>query len=123
MFKRLAGAFLLRRLTRDLSAISAALDRQNVLLARLVDHLCPAPPDDAPTVATSTDTGVTFLDPIEMGLSLDYIQKMRAATGHTPDDEEILVYLADEKTHDLHLRMAEREADLARLTAARERRR
>jgi hypothetical protein len=117
VLRRLASALLLRTLTHELHAISDALDRQNALLARLVDRFVPAYPDDRETL--HRDTGVSHLDPVDAGLALDFVEKSRHDTGHTPDDEEILIYLADEKTTDLHRRLIERDEELARLAEAR----
>lgn len=116
--RSLAGALLLRRLSRSLDGVRAELAQQNALLARLTDHFCPLPPPLERDLVRA-DTGVTHLDPIEMGLSLDYIEKTRADTGHVPDEEEILVYLADEKTRDLQTRLAAREDELVRLAVTR----
>jgi len=119
MFKRMAAAIYLRRVARDLSRVAAALDRQTDVLARLADHFAPpalVPPDRK---TLNADTAVSFLDPIEAGLALDFVAKITTATGHSPDDEEILTYLADEKTTDLQKRLAERELELTRLMEAR----
>jgi hypothetical protein len=119
MFRRLATALVVRRLARDLTDIAQALRQQNVLLARLADRLAPV---DPPTerVEVREGTGVSHLDANEAYLAQRYIERTRADTGHTPDDDEVLIYLADEKTVDLHQRLAAREADLERLRAARE---
>jgi hypothetical protein len=126
MFARLASAVLLRRILRDLDAIgtalsaqTAALDRQTAVLTRLADHLAPlAPPADRVTV--SAETGVTHLDATEAALALAYIERTRQDTGHVPDDDEVLIYLADEKTHDLHQRLVARDAELDRLRESRQ---
>lgn len=119
MLRRLALGLLARRMSNDLAAIRQALVRQNELLLRLAEHFAPTAPPPADRARLTAETGLSYLDPIEMGLSLDYIQRTHAATGHMPDEEEILVYLADEKTHDLHQRLADREAEMARLTRVR----
>src|SRR5262245_48826194 len=100
MFQRLAAALLLRRVSRALDRISDSLDRQAVLLARLTDHLAPLPPADTPDARQTVraDSGVTHLDVDESAAALAYIERTRAQTGHTPDDDEVLIYLADEKT-------------------------
>lgn len=113
MFRKLAGVWLLRRLLRELARMVAVQERQTELLGRLVDHLVPPRPSRA---VVHADTGVSHLDEVEAGLALAYVDRTRAATGHVPDDDEILLHLADEKTIDLHARLTAREAELTRLT-------
>jgi hypothetical protein len=119
MFKRLTAALLFRRVARDLTDMAASLRLQNVLLARLAERYAPA---DPPTerVEVRTDTGVSHLDPTEALLALEFIAKSQRDTGHVPDDEEVLIYLADEKTLDLHQRLVARDGELERLRATRE---
>jgi hypothetical protein len=118
---RLWGSiFRARRLLRDLAGIRAALDQQNVLLARLADKFAPAyPVTDRATVAA--ETGVDYVDLADQAIIQDYVDRTSRDTGRAPSDDEILIYLADEKTRDLHTRLVERDEDLARL--AQERRR
>jgi hypothetical protein len=121
MFKKLATALLLRRVVQVLTRLADALDTQTQLLVRMVDRIAPALPEDHPAdrAKVRADTGVSFLDAADAGLALDFIERTAAATGHTPDDEEILIYLADEKTHDLASRLAARDVELARLAEER----
>jgi hypothetical protein len=119
VFKRLAAALLYRRVSRDLSDIAASLRLQNVLLVRLVDRLAPADPTTE-RQEVRVDTGVSHLDVDEAGLAADYIARVQRDTGHVPDDEEVLIYLADEKTHDLQARLVARDVELQRLREARE---
>jgi len=118
MFRRLAAALVLRRVTRDLHAMVEALHAQNGLLARLVDHVAPVAPAPERRVVYA-DTGVDHFDPIDGQLADAYIARTEQDTGHTPDDEEVAIHLADEKTVDLHSRLVAREADLERLRASR----
>lgn len=118
MFKRLAAALLLRKVVTELHALTLAVSAQNALLARLVDHLAPAAPD-VPRETLREDTGLSHLDPVEAQLAQAFIARSVNDTGHTPDDEEVLIYLADEKTTDLHKRLIEREAELERLQEVR----
>jgi hypothetical protein len=118
MFKQLGAALYLRRIAKDLSLLVQAMQRQDALLLRLADHFAPnIPPEDRQTVRS--DTGVSHLDPLEAQIVGDYIARTERQTGHTPDDEEILIYLADEKTTDLHSRLVQRERDLERLAESR----
>lgn len=118
LFKRLTAALLLRQVSRDLSAIAAALQEQNVLLARLAGHYAPVDPKTSrPEV--EAETGVSHLDPIDAALAQEFVARVQQDTGHVPDDDEILIYLADEKTHELHARLAMREVELSRLRAER----
>jgi len=114
MLRRLASALLLRTISRDLSRIARALDDQTLLLSRLAARFAPVdPPTSRPEV--QADTGVSSFDPVEAILAQEYVERTYKDTGHVPDDDEILVYLADEKTTDLHKRLIEREDELARL--------
>jgi len=117
MLRKLAVGLLLRRLLGELHAIAEVLDRQTALIERLVAHFAPAPVVDRDSVRV--DTGVTHLDENEQLLALTYIDRTKRDTGHTPDDEEILIYLADEKTTDLHKRLSERDDELQRLMESR----
>src|SRR5262245_64664456 len=118
MLRRLTGLWILRRVSRDLSRIAQRLDDQNALLTRLTNHLAPLPLEpDRPTLRQ--DTGVDHFDPVDAILAQDYIERTTRQTGHVPDDDEVLIYLADEKTTDLHRRLIARDQELARLAAAR----
>lgn len=118
MFKRLTAALYLRRLSRSLTQIAAGIDQQNRLLARLADHVAPSDPPTERTVV-SADTGVSHLDLHEAELAQAYAARTFHDTGHLPDDDELLIYLADEKTTDLHKRLIERDDDLSRLAESR----
>jgi hypothetical protein len=119
MFRRLAAALVLRRLSRDLTAIAGALQQQNALLTRLADHFAPVQPlTTRPEV--QADTGVTHLDADEAAAALAYVTRTARDTGHMPDDDEILVHLADEKTQVLAERLSTRDAELRRLRELRE---
>lgn len=114
MFKRLAAALLLRRVARDLGRLTDALTEQNGYLRRLADRYAPIdPPTDRKEVRA--DTGVSHLDVDEAFLAQAYVERTLRDTGHMPDEEEILIHLADEKTLDLHTRLLAREGELARL--------
>jgi len=113
MFRRLAAALLLRRISRDLDRLVEGLAAQNALLARLVDRL--APEASAPDrVLLHADTGLSHLDDAEAGRALAFVERTSRATGHIPDDDEVLSYLADERTTDLAARLTERDAERAR---------
>jgi hypothetical protein len=110
----LPGLFLLRRLVRELSGIREQLAHQHTLLARLADYLAPLPPVvDRETVAA--DTGLSYVDPVDQALLLAYSAQVQRDTGHAPTDDELLEYLADEKTVDLHTRLVARDRALDRL--------
>jgi|SRR5262245_6884986 len=118
MFRRLAAALYLRRLSRDLSRLVSAVESQTVFLGRLADRYAPIdPPTERATV--HAETGVSYLDPVDAELAQAYTARTYQDTGHMPDDDEILIYLADEKTTDLHKRMIERAEQLARLAESR----
>jgi hypothetical protein len=114
VFRRLTSAFRARRVLRDLTRLADGLDRQNVLLARLADRFAPVdPPTDRREVKVST--GVDHLDLTDAVAVEEYVARTYRDTGHYPDDEEILIHLADEKTRDLHTRLQARDQELARL--------
>lgn len=109
-----AGLFVLRRLVRELSGIREQLTRQTDLLARLADQLAPPIITADPTVVQAS-TGVDHVDAADLALVQAYVDRTQHDTGHAPTDDEILDYLADEKTRDLHTRMIERDEALERL--------
>jgi len=118
MFKALASAVLLRRISRDLGDIAASLRLQTAMLARFAERYAPAdPPTERAEVRA--DTGVTHLDPDEAFLAQEFIARTERETGHRPDDDEVLIHLADEKTVDLHQRLQAREGELERLRETR----
>jgi hypothetical protein len=112
----LPGLFLVRGLVREIRGIREQLTRQTDLLLRLAEQVAPAPPVvDRAVVAA--DTGVDYVDPTDQALILDFVARTERGTGHTPTDDEVLSYLADEKTQDLHRRLIERDQELERLAA------
>ncbi len=117
----LGSGILLRAIVRELSGIRLQLTRQGDLLERFAEHNGLGPPATVRvSPADLADTGISFLDPIERGLVEDYIAKTATDTGREPTEDEILSYLADEKTTELHARLRQREAqlDLDRLNRA-----
>lgn len=108
----LPSVLLLRRAFGELRGIREQLTRQNELLERLANHFVPDLP--VPSREEIADTGLSFVDPTDQALILQYVARCEQDTGRTPTDDEILDYLADEKTRDLHLRMIERERDTPR---------
>lgn len=106
----LQSGLLLRTTLKELRGLRTALDQQNALLARLADRFAPAPPATVSQPAP-LDTGVDAFDAIDGALVLDYIARCERDTGHTPDEGEILSWLADEKTIDLHARLRQREQE------------
>jgi hypothetical protein len=118
MFKRLAAGLLLKRVLRDLMRLADGLDQQNVLLARLADRFAPLDPVTV-KAEVRADTGVSHLDVDEAFLAQEFVARTLRDTGHLPDEEEILIHLADERTLDLHARLVAREGELARLAEER----
>jgi hypothetical protein len=118
MLKALSSALLLRRLVKELGGIRVALESQGAALLRIAEKLDPTLPLDKLTLRA--DTGVDHLDSNDAYLAQEYVARTHRDTGHIPDEDEILIYLADEKTVDLHKRLVEREDQLARLAAARQ---
>lgn len=121
MWKRLLGTgLLLRALVRELAGIHQQLRRQGDLIERWMAAAGVMAPEAVRASARPedlVDTGISFLDPIEQGIVQDYIARTTTDVGRAPSDEEILAYLADEKTIALQGRLREREAlaDLDRL--------
>lgn len=110
----LPSLFLLRRLIHELAGLHAQLTQQTQLLARLADQFAPLPPA-VDRAAVATDTGVDYVDPIDQTLLQSYIERIVRDTGHVPTDDELLAYLSDEKTVDLHSRLLARDREAARL--------
>jgi hypothetical protein len=116
----LGSPFLLRALVRELGGIRLQLQRQTDLLERCAAHagvVSPSVVADHAAPADLADSGVSFLDGIERGMVEDYIARTQTDTGRAPTDEEILAYLADERTLALYARMAQQASsqDLDRL--------
>lgn len=111
---RLGGWLLLRRTVRALDRLATAQEQQTRLLARIADRLAPADPQTDPQIV-AVETGASYLDQGEAAVALAYAERTRRDTGREPTDDEILLYLADEKTQDLHRRLVERDAALAAL--------
>jgi hypothetical protein len=86
-----------------LGSVDDRLAEQNSYLKRLADHFAPEP-DPAPV--NSREQGVDFLNPVEAAVVQDYVAKTMTDTGREPSEDEILRYLADEKTVDLQSRLA-----------------
>lgn len=115
MLNWLRGGLLLRRVLQELSGIRQALRRQGDALERLAQQFAPLGDAKAPRNANATevaDTGVSHLDVVDAGLVEDYVARVQRETGHTPEGDEILAYLADEKTLALAERLRQREAEV-----------
>jgi hypothetical protein len=101
---RLFSPFLLRRLLRSLDRIGSALEAQTELLAILTARFAP----EAVAASPAEPGDVSFADAEDIVLGLRFVEQTRETTGHTPSDEEVLEYLADEKTRDLQERLNQR---------------
>lgn len=114
-FQRLRAGLLLRTVARELRGIRAEMVRQNDLLERVLAIYLPDALPQAAASAPVADTGVSFLDVIDAGLAQEYAARTYTDTGRYPTDDEILIYLADEKTLNLQQRLKQRAAlqDLA----------
>lgn len=110
--------WLIRRLFGEVRAIRVQLERQNDLLERLANTLAPVAPTADPKEIAAV-TGVDHLDATELQVALNYIARTERDTGHTPTDDEVLSYLADERTVDLYARLEQRERERERLAADR----
>jgi hypothetical protein len=97
--------------------MASAAEQQTALLARLADHFAPvlAPPSPADRATIKAETGVSWADSDDIALADAFAVRQAAHTGHTPDEDEVLIYLADEKTRDLSERLAARDQELSRL--------
>lgn len=100
---------LLRRTLRALEAIVDQQTRQTLLFEQVAAHLLPKAPAAADARAIA-ETGVSYHDPLEAAIVEGYAEKVQRDLGRAPSEEEILSYLADEKTMSLHARLKEREA-------------
>lgn len=106
----LARPLTLRRLVRAMETIADQQRQQTQLLARIAQRMAPQDPQTDPQIVTR-ETGNSYLDPTEQALALAYVERMRAS-GQEPTDEDVVEYLADEKTRDLQQRLAERDRAL-----------
>ena len=93
------------------------LSSETILLARLADRFAPLPIAQSPgeRATIKADTGVSYADAEDIALAEAFSERQHAHTGHTPDEDEVLIYLADEKTRDLAARLESRDVELARL--------
>lgn len=112
---RLPSLFLLRSLIRELRGLREQQTITNTILLRLADHLAPITPVTDPDVVR-VETGLSYDDPTDQAIMQDYAAKTYQSTGHWPTDDELMIYLADEKTRDLHARLVDRDAEIARLS-------
>lgn len=108
----LTGTLLLRTLAREVAALRKTTEQQTLLLERLADRFAPLPPTSTAQDARAAGTGVDYLDVAEANLVQAYVDKMARDLGRTPTDDEILTYLADEKTIDLQARLKVREQEI-----------
>lgn len=115
----LGGGLILRTIARELGGIHRQLQRQGDLIERLLQVYAPhaLAPQTPASAAEVADTGISFVDGVEAALVGEYVQRTQTDTGRAPTDDEILSFLADEKTVSLHARLQERVAllDLERL--------
>jgi hypothetical protein len=115
--KLLRGGFLLRAAVRELVGIRRELERQTQAMERLVAQFAPetkipvGSKVDSTAVGELVDTGVSFLDPLEAAIVEDYVEKVQHDLGRSPDADEVITYLADEKTQSLHERLKARAAE------------
>jgi hypothetical protein len=115
------GLWAWRRAIRALETIGEQLTRQNVLMERLANQIAPLAPVTNPAEVAAL-TGVDHLDALEVRLVDEYVVRTERDTGHTPTEDEVLSYLADERTLDLHTRLVEREREVDRWVAERQER-
>lgn len=109
---RLPGLLILRSLVRELTQIRQILAVQTTILNRLADHFAPIAPETDPAVVRE-ETGVSHADLTDQALIESYVVRTHEATGHWATDDEILTYLSDEKTRDLHTRLIDRDREIA----------
>jgi hypothetical protein len=110
----LPSLFLFRSAFKELRGIREQLAQQNQLLTRLADHFAPDIPR-ATREEIAAETGVDYVDPTDQALLQAYVEKVQQSTGHVPTEDELVAYLADEKTIDLHQRLVARDREIERL--------
>jgi len=103
---------------RAIESLSSQLARQTAVLERLADTWAPSTPVVDQRVIKAT-TGIDHLDATELALVDQFVARSENEQGHTPTEEEILVYLADERTIDLHTRLREREVEVQQILSQR----
>lgn len=104
----LGTGLLLRGLIAELRALRQEVHRQGDALERLATQFAPAELPPLQATGEQPLESITYVDPVEMALVEDYIQKVELEMGQPPSEEQILDYLADEKTVELHARLKER---------------
>lgn len=80
-----------RRFLRALDRIAAAQEQQTLLLRRIADALAPLAPEVSE--ADLKTSGPTFSRDEEQGRILEYCQRVQAATGRYPTEDEIVDWL------------------------------
>lgn len=108
----------MRRAVRAMEAVGMQLDRQNQLLERLADKFAPLEPIREQREVRAT-TGVDHLDATELALVDQFVARTENEQGYSPTEDEILIYLADERTIDLQSRLRAREAEVDKLVSER----
>lgn len=104
---------LLRRGVQALETIAGQLQAQNQLLLRVADHWAPVPPaEPVDRAERASPASVSFLDAEEQAQVLAYVARTIQDTGREPTDDEIVTFLADDKTQDLAIRLAARQAEI-----------
>jgi hypothetical protein len=109
----LTVGWLGRSLVRELKGLRLSIEAQNALLTRLADHF--APPTEAATPVDERAVSVDHLNEVEMGLVLAYVERFRADFGQSPTEEDIVAYLAEDRTVALQQALSERSDLLHRL--------
>jgi hypothetical protein len=114
------GLFVIRRLVHELQGIREQITKQTDILTRLAAQVAPQlPPVDRAEVAA--ETGVSYVDTADQAIAQEYILRTERDTGRPPTDDEVMSYLADEKTVDLHERLIQRDREIDRLSQERHR--
>lgn len=108
----LGGGLLLRAVATELKGIRLQLTRQADALAQLATYFAPPVLPEKPDPSVVDGTGLSYLDANEMMLALDYIDRTERALHKVPTEDEVLTYLADERTVDLQIRLRQREEEL-----------
>lgn len=113
-FRAIRAGLFYRKVLGELRGLREELLAQNILLARLVDHLAPLPPrhtEDADADPRAADLEAlrelraVYVNPYEMADLVEYAQAVKEATGREPTEEEMLTHLSESYTSALHMRL------------------
>lgn len=101
-----------RLFAQEARGLRHELARTNDLLERLVAVHAPPLSDALSPDELATATRADHVDENDAVLAAHFVQLTERTEGRTPTDDEILTYLSDEKTVELHERLLARDQEM-----------